>query len=146
MSPIFLVTAQELATQRWVDPTIWPALGAGQAETLAAALRKGPNELKALAESKAIKGFTMQWVNLIDQVTGSGYELGMAHGLEVCAGALQQSKGLPGRCKFHLDYLTEYGNENPVLTSYGVETCWGQRHKDGNQAFWTYPYCVQSAR
>lgn len=131
------------------DPTVWLRLTPGQAETLAAALRKGPKELKALARSGKIKNFTQVWVELIETVSGEkgfGLNWGMAHGLDLCTAAIGSANGTPGRCKFYIDYLEGDVGGNPLVLDYGIETCWGRRHKDGPTEFWTYPYCTVATK
>jgi streptogramin lyase len=129
------------------DPHLWISLTAGEAATLSAALYKSKNELKALAKSGTIKGFTMHWYNLIASVWGDpgyGPQEGMAYGLHSCAVGLHYAAGSPGRCKFFLYYSTEYGDESDVLEEFGVLICWGQKHNDGPKTFWTYPRCTQA--
>ncbi|HST32804.1 MAG TPA: hypothetical protein VLJ80_04700 [Solirubrobacteraceae bacterium] len=129
----------------WHDPDLWLALKAGEASTLYRTIYKGKSELEALARSGVIKGFTMHWYRLIASVWGEpglGYQEGMAHGLHICAVALNNGKGWPGRCKFHLGYSTEWYKEQEVLEEWSVQTCWGRRHETNGTVFWTYPYCT----
>jgi hypothetical protein len=129
------------------DPTLWLALAPHNAKVLATALHKGHNAEVALAKSGAIKGFTMQWVELIAQFEGEGEfntSLGMAKGLHKCAAAIEATTGEHGRCKFRLDYLADDGiGGKDLLLSEGVEICWGKSQHLAGKVFWTYPYCTR---
>ncbi len=123
---------------RVVDPAI--LLTTRQAEVLAAALRKGPKEVEALAVSGVIKNFTMEMAELIVQI-GQKYMDGMAYGLESCVQTIDSAVKAEARCRLYIDddELGEGGEK--ITLDWGVETCWGEEHDLAGKRFWTFPYC-----
>jgi streptogramin lyase len=120
------------------DPEMSILLTTRQAEVLAAALRKGPKEVNALAESHLIKEFTSEWAERLIELH-QGYMDGMAYGLERCVSAIHSAYKAHARCKIDLEYWELW--ENKFTTSWQTETCWGEKHVLARREFWTYPYC-----
>jgi transcriptional regulator with XRE-family HTH domain len=122
-----------------VDPAI--LLTTRQAEVLAAALRRGPEEVETLALSGLIGDFTLEIAELVVQLT-PGLMKGMAYGFETCVGAIHSASGAEARCRLYIGD-EELGEGGKKITLYwGVETCWGERHDLAGKVFWTFKkYC-----
>lgn len=126
------------------DPTLWMRLTAGEARTVAAALRGGLRAINILVKSGAVKSFTMEAAELIDEVVGEpGYGLnyGMAKGLQSCYTAIDLTRGEHARCKFGLDWEDLLSGK--LLIGFEVQLCWGQPHNYGGKVVWTYPHCTR---